>query len=169
MHAPALPFAAFDVKLTRWLARHGLTLLRMSIGVVFLWFGVLKFFPGFSPAEELAGRTIHTLTFGRVPATVSLPALATVEVVIGAGFLIGRGMRATILLLVAQMLGTVTPIFLFPAETFSRFPIAPTLEGQYIIKNIVLVSAGLVLGAVVRGGRVVADPAEATRAVSGPR
>ena len=66
----------------------------------------------------------------------------------------------TILLLLLQMLGTVTPLFLFPSEAFVVVPIAPTLEGQYIIKNIVLVSAALVIGATVRGGRVVADPAQ---------
>jgi predicted permease len=58
------------------------------------------------------------------------------------------------------MLGTVTPVFLFPNEVFTALPFAPTLEGQYIIKNIVLVSAGLVIGATVRGGRVVADPGD---------
>jgi hypothetical protein len=56
------------------------------------------------------------------------------------------------------MLGTITPLFFFPAETFTRIPYAPTLEGQYIVKNIVLVAAGLVLGATVRGGDLVADP-----------
>jgi hypothetical protein len=56
------------------------------------------------------------------------------------------------------MLGTITPIFLFPQEVFTRVPYAPTLEGQYIIKNIVLISSGLVIGATVRGGLVVADP-----------
>jgi hypothetical protein len=67
-------------------------------------------------------------------------------------------MRATLLLLVLQMLGTITPLFLFPAETFTQFPYAPTLEGQYIIKNIVLVSAAIVIGATVRGGAVIDDP-----------
>jgi hypothetical protein len=57
------------------------------------------------------------------------------------------------------MLGTITPLFLFPTETWAHFPIAPTLEGQYIIKNIVLVSAAIVLGATVRGGELVPDPA----------
>lgn len=158
MHTPTLPFATIDLRLTRWLARHGLTFLRLSVGLVFLWFGALKFFPGLSPAEQLAGRTISLLTAGWIPTSVSLPVLATWEVLIGLGFLTGRCLRATILLLAAQMLGTVTPMFLFPHETFSAVPFAPTLEGQYIIKNIVLLSAGLVLGAVVRGGRLVAEP-----------
>jgi len=58
-------------------------------------------------------------------------------------------------LLFLQMAGTMTPLVLFPAETFVRFPYAPTLEGQYIIKNLVLISAGLVVGSTVRGGRIV--------------
>jgi hypothetical protein len=55
------------------------------------------------------------------------------------------------------MLGTITPLLLFPGEAFLRIPYAPTLEGQYIIKNMVLISAGLVLGATVRGGRIVPE------------
>ena len=58
----------------------------------------------------------------------------------------------------AGVLGTMTPLVFFPHEVFTRVPYAPTMEGQYIIKNIVLVSAGLVLGATVRGGKVVSDP-----------
>jgi hypothetical protein len=68
------------------------------------------------------------------------------------------------LLLLLQMAGTVTPLLLFPHETFTRFPIAPTLEGQYIIKNVVLVSAAILLGATVRGGDVIADPDAAREA-----
>jgi hypothetical protein len=56
------------------------------------------------------------------------------------------------------MLGTITPIFFFPQEVFKIIPYAPTLEGQYILKNIVIISAGLVVGATVRGGKVVDDP-----------
>ena len=56
------------------------------------------------------------------------------------------------------MPGTITPLFLFPAETFTIFPWVPNLEGQYIIKNLVLISAGLVVGSTVRGGRLVAEP-----------
>jgi uncharacterized membrane protein YkgB len=74
------------------------------------------------------------------------------------GLLIGRGMRVTLLLLFVQMLGTITPLFLFPGETFTTFPLAPTLEGQYIIKNVVLVAAAIVLGATVRGGELSAEP-----------
>jgi uncharacterized membrane protein YphA (DoxX/SURF4 family) len=146
-----------DRAITRTMARYGITLLRISIGIVFFWFGILKFFPDLSPAEDLAARTIETLTFGIVTPNLSLPLLAGWEVLIGLGLLTGKFMRITLLLLFVQMLGTITPIFLFPEETFTRFPIAPTLEGQYIIKNLVLVSAAIVIGATVRGGDVVAD------------
>lgn len=151
-------FDRLDTFITRTMARYGVTLLRISVGVVFFWFGALKFFPNVSPAEDLAARTIETLTFGVVTPPVALPILAAWEVLIGLGMISGRFMRATILLLLVQMLGTVTPLFLFPGETFAAFPIVPTLEGQYIIKNIVLVSAGIVIGATARGGDVVADP-----------
>jgi uncharacterized membrane protein YphA (DoxX/SURF4 family) len=150
-----------DAQITRWMARYGVLLLRVSLGVVFFWFGVLKFFPGLSPAQDLATRTISTLTFGLVPPQVSVIILATWECVIGLGLMTGVWMRATLLLLFLQMFGTLTPLFFFPAETFTRFPYAPTLEGQYIIKNLVLVSAALVIGATVRGGALVADPDKA--------
>jgi uncharacterized membrane protein YphA (DoxX/SURF4 family) len=139
------------------MASHGLRLLRISLGVVFLWFGVLKFFPGMSPASDLAARTISVLSFGIVPAGVSVPLLAAWECVIGVGLILGIFMRATLLLLALQMAGTLTPLLFFPGEVFTRVPYAPTLEGQYIIKNAVLISAAIVLGATVRGGGLVAE------------
>ena len=147
-----------DLAITGWMARFGPALLRVSLGIVFLWFGVLKLFPNVSPAQELATRTIGVLTGGLVPDSVSLPLLAAWECVIGVGLLLGRGLRGILLLLYAQMLGTLTPIALFPDEVFERIPFAPTLEGQYIIKNLVLISAGIVVGATVRGGWIVPEP-----------
>lgn len=158
MNALAVRFTRIDRAITDWLALHGITLLRISLGIVFFWFGVIKFFPGLSPAQDLAARTIEVLSFGIVKPDLSLPVLAGWETLIGLGLISGRFMRATILLLLVQMLGTVTPLFLFPNETWMQFPISPTLEGQYIIKNIVLVTAALVIGATVRGGDLVADP-----------
>lgn len=151
-------FNQIDRRVTAWMARYGILFLRVSVGLVFFWFGILKFFPDMSPAQDLAARTIETLTFGIVGPQLSLPVLAAWEVLIGLGLISGRFMRVTILLLLAQMAGTITPLFLFPAETWTQFPIAPTLEGQYIIKNIVLVSAALVIGATVRGGQLTSRP-----------
>lgn len=140
------------------MARYGPRLLRISLGIVFLWFGALKFFSGLSPAQDLAGRTIDVLSFGIVKPNISLPLLAAWECIIGLGLITGLWMRATILLLMVQMLGTLTPIVLFPNEVFVKPPYAPTLEGQYIIKNLVLMSAAIVLGALVRGGAVDPEP-----------
>ena len=133
-----------------WMVRHSIVLLRVSVGVVFLWFGALKFFGGLSPAEDLATRTISILTFGLIPSHVSIVMLATWESLIGIGLISGVMMRATLLLLFMQMAGTLTPLVFFPHETFTRAPFAPTLEGQYIIKNIVLISAGVLLYARLR-------------------
>ena len=153
-------FDRIDLRITRWMARHGITLLRVGLGLVFFWFGAIKLVPGLSPAHDLAARTIGMLTFGLLPPSVSVPALAIWECAIGLGMISGRFMRVTIFLLLVQMLGTLTPLALFPRETWKVFPIAPTLEGQYIIKNIVLVSAALVIGATVRGGYVLAEPGD---------
>jgi uncharacterized membrane protein YkgB len=151
-------FDRLDARIAAWMAGHGLLLLRISVGLAFLWFGALKFFPGLSPAQDLAVRTIRILTFDLVPAAVATNVLAAWEVAIGLGLLTGIALRATLALLFLQMLGTLTPLFFFPGEVFTRVPYAPTLEGQYIIKNLVLISAGIVLGATVRGGRLVGRP-----------
>ena len=147
-----------DVRITATLARIGIPILRVALGIVFLWFGVLKFFPNLSPAETLAARTIEQLSFGIVKQNVSLPVLAAWESLIGIGLIVNRGMRAILLLLAVHMVGTFTPLLFFPGETFSSFPLVPTLEGQYIIKNLVLIGAAMVIGATVRGGRIVPEP-----------
>ncbi|MDR5682776.1 MAG: DoxX family membrane protein [Armatimonadota bacterium] len=162
-------FEAVDRRVTAWMARHGIVLLRVSLGIVFFWFGFLKFFSGLSPAQDLATRTISVLTFGRLPPDVSIPILAAWECLIGLGLMLGVFMRATLLLLWLQMLGTITPLFLFPHEVFVRIPYAPTLEGQYIVKNIVLISAGIVLGATVKGGRLVSEEPAESAGAGGPQ
>lgn len=147
---------SLDRQLTRWLAKHGIAVLRISVAIVYLWFGILKFFPNLSPAQDLAARTIGALTFGYVPPNIAVLTLAVWETAIGVGLLVGHHLRLVLMLMLLQMTGTVAPMFLFPQETFSQAPIAPTLEGQYIIKNLVLVAAAFVIGATLRGGRLVA-------------
>jgi hypothetical protein len=80
--------------------------------------------------------------------------LAAWETIIGIGLIFKIYLRTTLLLLFLQMLGTFTPLFLFPSDVFTHFPFALTIEGQYIFKNIVIISGGLVIGATVRGGRL---------------
>lgn len=152
------PLEPLDLRVTSWMARHGINITRMALGFIFTWFGVLKLIPGASPAEDLATRTLERLTLGQVPSSAALLVLAIWEVLIGIGLLTGRLLRVTLLLLMLQMAGTLTPLALFPSETFHVFPFAPTLEGQYIIKNLVIIGAALVIGATVRGGYVRANP-----------
>jgi uncharacterized membrane protein YkgB len=157
MTLPA-PLEPIDIRLTTWMARHGITLTRIALGVVFLWFGAIKFVPGWSPAADLAARTIERITFGVVTPEIGLPVLAAWESLIGIGLLLGRFLRLTLLLLFVQMPGTLLPLVLFPSETFTAFPHSPTMEGQYIIKNVVLIAAAIVVGATVRGGGLRAEP-----------
>jgi uncharacterized membrane protein YphA (DoxX/SURF4 family) len=150
-------FNRVDTTAAAWMARNGIQLLRLSLGIVFLWFGVLKFFPDLSPAQSLAGRTVAALSFGLLTADRAVLILAVWESLIGLGLLSGFFLRSTLFLLWLQMLGTATPFVLFPEICFTSVPLVPTLEGQYIVKNLVLVSAGIVIGATVRGGRLTAS------------
>ena len=147
-------FNSVDPIITSWMNRYGLRLLRISVGVVFVWFGVLKFFPGLSSAQDLAINTIKLLTFDLLPDKIIINGLALWELLIGIGLITGKFMRETLLLLFLQMMGTFTPIFLFPEEVFTKIPYAPTLEGQYIIKNIVIISAAIVLGGTLQNRSV---------------
>ena len=154
-------FSRYDKSVTEWMAKVGLRFLRISIGIIFTWFGILKFFEGLSPAEGIAVRTIDTLTAGIFEEQFILYGLAIWETLIGIGLLFNIFLRETLLLLYLQMIGTFLPVFLFPYEVFFKIPYAPTLEGQYIFKNLVVVAAGITLGATVRGARIkVVNPPE---------
>ena len=146
-------FDKVDTIIVKWMAKNGLTLLRISVGIVFLWFGALKLIPGASPAEILVRETLPFL-----PMELFLPVLAIWEMAIGLGFITGKFMRLTILLMFFQMIGAAAPIVLNPTAVFVKFPFVLTLEGQYIVKNAVLVSAAFVIGATVRGGKLLAEP-----------
>lgn len=146
-------FDAIDRLITTWMADYGMVVMRVGLGIVFLWFGALKLFPGFSPAEDLVRNTVYF-----IDPDIFIPVLALWEMLIGVGLILGKFMRITLLLLFLQMPGTTLPIFLLPNEVWHNFPFGLTLEGQYIIKNLVLIGAGLVIGATVRGGRVVPEP-----------
>lgn len=138
-------FNRLDVAISGWMARRGLTVLRVGLGIVFFWFGILKFFPGVSPAEGLVRNTIYF-----VDPDFFLPILAAWETLIGIGLISGKFMRTTLLLLFLQMPGTALPLIVLPEVVWQSFPYGLTLEGQYIVKNLVLIGAGLVLGGQVR-------------------
>jgi len=146
-------FDRVDRAITGWMARYGLLILRVGLGVVFLWFGALKLVPGLSPAEQLVRNTVYF-----VDPDLFLPVLAVWEMAIGLGLIWGRFMRVTLLLLFLQMPGTALPLVVLPGAVWTTFPFGLTMEGQYIVKNLVLIGAGLVLGATVRGGRLEVEP-----------
>jgi uncharacterized membrane protein YphA (DoxX/SURF4 family) len=146
-------FDRLDRTITRWTAQYGLLIMRLGLGLAFFWFGALKLVPGLSPAEDLVRNTIYF-----VNPDLFLPVLATWEILIGLGLIFGKFMRITLLLLFLQMPGTALPLLILPEVTWSVFPYGLTLEGQYIVKNLVLIGAGLVLAGTVRGGRLDPEP-----------
>jgi len=142
-NVPAGPIG-FDVRLAAFAATHSVLILRISLSIVFCGVGLLKLFPGASPAEHLAGETLSALSFGLLKPVLSLPLLGLFEIAIGVAVLIAPRARFTIPALLGHLAGTVTPLILFPHETFAHFPV-PTLVGQYILKNVVLAAAALAI------------------------
>ena len=145
-------FQAFDRKIAAFMRRYGTVALRGSLGVIFIWFGVLKPL-GLSPAQPLVEATVGWLPVFGPRGWVTV--IGWWEVAIGVAFLFRPAIRLAILLLALQMVGTFLPLVLLPEVTFQagRIPYGPTLEGQYIIKNLLIISAALVIGGTVRPGR----------------
>ncbi|SDR93569.1 hypothetical protein SAMN05192545_0457 [Maribacter dokdonensis] len=122
-----------------------LNILRISIGLVYLFFGFIKFIPNLSPAEDLATNTIGILTFGILPSSLSLIVLAIVETLIGIFLIANWKPRIFISIAIVHILFTFTPLFLLPEEIFGKGELVFTLAGQYIVKNIIILSALLSL------------------------
>jgi uncharacterized membrane protein YkgB len=144
-----MDFDRLDRAVSGFMRRWGVPALRLSLGVVFIWFGLLKPL-GISAAEPLVLATVRWLPVGDPEVWVAL--IGWWEVAIGVGFLVPGAARIAIALLALQMVGTLLPLVLLPEVTFQpgRVPYAPTLEGQYIIKNLLIISAALVVGGTVR-------------------
>ena len=120
-HTPLTPstgIARAEAQVAQWLAAHSITLLRISLGLVFLGFGVLKFFPGASPAEALVIRTVDALTLGLVSGTPALVMTAAMETFIGLTLITGRGLRAGLVVLAGAMVGIMSPLVLFYSDLF---------------------------------------------------
>lgn len=116
--------------------------LRFALGFIYLYFGLLKFFPDLSPAEMIATQTIMRLSLSWLDAYTALRLLACLEVLIGLGFLFRFAPRLVTWVFFAHMAGTLMPLFLLPELVFKIAPFAPTLEGQFILKNLVFLAAG---------------------------
>ena len=133
-----------DQKIARWMRRWSTPAVRLSFGIIFIWFGILKPF-GSSSAESLLIATVVWLPLGTPE--FWLIVIGWWEVAIGITFLFSRTTKIAIALLFLQMFGTFIPLIVLPEVTFQNGNIfTPSLEGQYIIKNVMIISAALVLG-----------------------
>lgn len=142
-------FDRSDRAIAAFMRRYGTGALRLSLAVIFIWFGILKPL-GISPAEPLVRDTVGWLPLFAPGQWVSL--IGWWEVAIGIAFLFRETTRVAIALLAMQMVGTFMPLVLLPEVTFQagRIPYAPTLEGQYIVKNLLIIAAAMLLGGTVR-------------------
>lgn len=142
---------------TSLMERHGYRLLRISMGIIFIWFGALKPL-GLSPAEALVAKATAW-----IPIPGFLYILTAWEIAIGVCFLFEGLVGYAVVLLFLHMPGTLLPLITLRDETFVRFPFALTLEGQYIVKNLVLIAAGMVIGGRLKPSERIDDP---TRLIS---
>ena len=134
-----------DAAVHRVLVAHSIQLLRVAVGLVFLAFGLLKFIPGVSPVEELTIKTTDALSFDLVPGGIAIVLIASLECIIGLLPISGRGLRIAVYLLAGQLIGILAPLVLFSGRLFDGPHHAPTLEGQYVVKDFILVAAGFVV------------------------
>ena len=148
-------FDEIDRSISAFMRCWGILALRISLGIIFIWFGVLKPL-GLSPAEPLIIATVRWLPIFDAELWVSI--IGWWEVAIGVAFLFRKTIRVAIPLLALQMVGTFMPLILLPSVTFQagHLPYGPTMEGQYIIKNLLIISAALVVGGAVRRNDEVA-------------
>ncbi len=153
-----MSFDELDRRIALFMDRWGIVSLRISLGVIFIWFGVLKPL-GHSPAEPLVLATVGWLPL--LGPTQWLALIGWWEVLIGLCFLFRVTIRLAIALLLLQMGGTFMPLVLLPEVAFQPggIPWAPTMEGQYIIKNLLILSAALVVGGTVRSRSRAAEAA----------
>jgi putative oxidoreductase len=161
MHA----LQSLDAAVHRFLRAHSIELLRVSVGLVILAFGVLKFFPGVSPVEGLTIKTTDALSFGLVPGHIAIVIVATLETIIGLLLISGRFLRLAIYLLAGQLIGVLAPLVLFTGRLFAGPHNAPTLEGQYVIKDLIVVAAGLVVASTLPGLVPGAQPSRSDQRV----
>lgn len=138
-------FRTFDEKLTDYIQENGIGLLRISIGLIYLIFGFLKFLPNYSPAEELAAQTIGLITLGVFSGKIALYSLAIIECGIGALLMAHVQTRWIIRIALWHMVCTFFPLIILPETAFTHDPYSLSLVGQYILKNLIIICALLIV------------------------
>jgi len=145
--------ARIDRVVVPWLRRWSLPLLRIALGVVFVWFGALKVL-GVSPVFDLVGSTVYW-----VDPDWFVPMLGIVEILIGIGLMGGWLLRWVLLAFVAQMIGTALVFVVLPEVAFQDGnPLKLTVEGEFVIKNLALLAAGLVVGSTIPERQLAGRP-----------
>lgn len=135
------PLEPFERRATAWMAEHGILLLRVALGVVFVWFGALKIVRE-TPVEGMLSAVVPF-----VPPAVLVPAVGVLEVAIGLGLLADRLLRVVLVLLVAELLGTFLTFVVLPGAMFVEGnPLLLSSDGEFVVKNLVLIAAALVVG-----------------------
>ena len=132
-------FNAIYFSFSSKMEKHSTTIMRIALAIVYIWFGALKII-GMSPAGDLVQETVYWFK-----PELFIPILGICEALIGIGLLIKKYIPYTIVLLLLHMIATLFPMFILPRSCFDAFPYCPTLVGQYIIKNIVLIAGALVV------------------------
>lgn len=136
-----------DARIIHILRAYSLPLSRFALFLIFFWFGILKVI-GASPASPMVLALLHT-TMPFFEPNLFLVCFGLFEALIGLCFLIPRLERVAIALLIIHLFTTILPLFLMADMTWSR-PFVPTMEGQYIIKNILILALAVGIGAHLR-------------------
>ncbi len=138
----------FDETAIGFVREHGILALRIALAVVFIWFGALKLF-GVSPVADLVARTLPFLA-----PDVAVKGMGALELLIGAGLLSGWAIRVTMLIFFLQMLGTFLVLILEPEQSFQHGnPLLLSVQGEFVVKNLVLIAAGIVIASAITPAR----------------
>ncbi len=147
LRKPMEIFDRVDGVIVSFMRGYGITLLRLALALTFIWFGALKIL-GVSPVSDLVAATAYV-----VPRQFFVPFLGWWELAVGVGLLFGAALRVTLAFFFLQMAGTFLVFIVHPDLTFrGGNPFLLTTTGEFIVKNLVLISAGIVVGSTVRRG-----------------
>ncbi|MBI4455019.1 MAG: DoxX family membrane protein [Acidobacteria bacterium] len=141
-------FNQVDRAVVHFMGTYAIPFLRVALGIVYIWFGALKV-SGISPVADLVEKTVYLL-----PEEFTVPLVGLLEIAIGMGLLFRIALRLTLFLLFLQLAGTSLVFFMRPDEAFQDGnPFVLTQTGEFVVKNLVLIAAGITIGSTVRRQR----------------
>jgi len=135
---------AIDERVIALLRRHAPTVMRWALGLVFVWFGALKV-ANVTPVAQLVA---DTLALVPIPSSVLVPALGGFEIVVGLALVTGRFLRPVLAAMVGHLIGTFLVLVVQPQVAFQDGnPLLLTTEGEFVVKNLVLIAGALLVAA----------------------